>query len=91
MSASENYFAPASPTCGIYYPHLVAAARYAVLIRIKFPQTGTAATKSLFRHALELPVGISVYGDKAIGHDPVRTIDLFSLHYLHCVGGKSHF
>ena len=42
-----------APLCGIFYPHSVAVARYAALIRIKSPQTGTRSSrKAFFRHAL---------------------------------------
>ena len=42
-----------APLCGIFYPHSVAVARYAALIRIKSPTNwDSQLTKSLFRHAL---------------------------------------
>ena len=44
-----------APLCGIFYPHSVAVARYAALIRIKSPTNwDSQLTKSFFRHALEL-------------------------------------
>ena len=48
-----------APLCGIFYPHSVAIARYAALIRIKSPTNlDSQLTKSLFRHALK------IYGGK---------------------------
>ena len=42
-----------APLCGIFYPHSVAVARYAALIRINLPQTETRSSrKTFFRHAL---------------------------------------
>ena len=39
-----------APLCGIFYPHSVAVARYAVLIRIKSPTNwDSQLTKSLFQ------------------------------------------
>ncbi|MFR9022936.1 MAG: DUF6783 domain-containing protein [Lachnospiraceae bacterium] len=38
-----------APLCGIFYPHSVAVARYAALIRIKSPTNwDSQLTKSLF-------------------------------------------
>ena len=52
---SENHFRNLqAPLCGIFYPHSVAVARYAALIRIKSPTNwDSQLTKSLFRHALK--------------------------------------
>ncbi|MST66617.1 hypothetical protein FYJ57_07685 [Lachnospiraceae bacterium BSM-380-WT-5A] len=39
-----------APLCGIFYPHSVAVARYAALIRIKSPTNwNSQLTKSLFQ------------------------------------------
>ncbi|MEE1417384.1 MAG: DUF6783 domain-containing protein [Lachnospiraceae bacterium] len=39
-----------APLCGIFYPYSVAVARYAALIRIKFPTNwDSQLTKSLFQ------------------------------------------
>ncbi|MFR2135770.1 MAG: DUF6783 domain-containing protein [Lachnospiraceae bacterium] len=39
-----------APLCGIFYPHSVAVARYAALIRIKSPTNwDSQLTKSLFQ------------------------------------------
>ena len=47
----ENHFRNLqAPLCGIFYPHSVAVARYAALIRIKSPTNwDSQLTKSLFQ------------------------------------------
>ena len=41
-----------APLCGIFYPHSVAVARYAALIRIKIPRTGTCSSRNDYRTGL---------------------------------------
>ena len=51
-----------APLCGIFYPHSVAVARYAALIRIKSPTNwDSQLTKSLFQtRSRTFPCEISV-------------------------------
>ena len=51
-----------APLCGIFYPHSVAVARYAALIRIKSPTNwDSQLTKSLFQtRSRTFPYEISV-------------------------------
>ena len=54
-----------APLCGIFYPHSVAVARYAALIRIKSPTNwDSQLTKSLFQTRLEAAVSASAAAQK---------------------------
>ena len=49
-----------APLCGIFYPHSVAVARYAALIRIKSPTNwDSQLTKSLFQTRSRMCLGAS--------------------------------
>ena len=54
-----------APLCGIFYPHSVAVARYAALIRIKFPTNwGSQLTKSLFQTRSNSHIRVSMSDDR---------------------------
>ena len=73
-----------APLCGIFYPHSVAVARYAALIRIKFPTNWDSQfTKSLFqtRSSNELLFATTATV-KNIPYDFLRTVSIFPLYRI---------
>ncbi|RST83750.1 hypothetical protein C6W64_003215 [Blautia sp. SG-772] len=54
-----------APLCGIFYPHSVAVARYAALIRIKSPTNwDSQLTKSLFQTRSNSHIRVSMFDDR---------------------------
>ncbi|RGF13902.1 hypothetical protein DW266_09085 [Blautia sp. AM22-22LB] len=54
-----------APLCGIFYPHSVAVARYAALIRIKSPTNwDSQLTKSLFQTRSSMSRDFAIFMSK---------------------------
>ena len=54
-----------APLCGIFYPHSVAVARYAALIRIKSPANwDSQLAKSLFQTRSNSHIRVSMFDDR---------------------------
>ncbi|RHR19055.1 hypothetical protein DWX49_03600 [Blautia sp. AF19-34] len=54
-----------APLCGIFYPHSVAVARYAALIRIKSPTNwDSQLTKSLFQTCSSMSRDFDIFMSK---------------------------
>ena len=65
-SVLKNHFRNLqAPLCGIFYPHSVAVARYAALIRIKSPTNWDSQfTKSLFQTCSNSHIRVSMSDDR---------------------------
>ena len=65
-SVLKNHFRNLqAPLCGIFYPHSVAVARYAALIRIKSPTNwDSQLTKSLFQTRSNSHIRVSMFDDR---------------------------
>ena len=68
-----------APLCGIFYPHSVAVARYAALIRIKSPTNwDSQLTKSLFQTRSKKGIKVSYFFKNSI--IAVKSIRLYNSH-----------